>query len=57
MLRGIESIYSFKINSAESDKDKKLLAVGDELPCKDNQIIVRNESSDFLTVEFANDNN
>lgn len=57
VLRGIESIYSFKINSAESDKDKKLLAVGDELPCKDNQIIVRNESSDFLTVEFANDNN
>ena len=57
VLKGIESVYSFRINSAESDKDKKLLAVGDELTCGENQIFVQNKSTEAIVVGFENDSN
>lgn len=52
VLRTNESIYSFKINSTESDKEKKLLFVGDEMACSENQIFIRNESLDAIIVEY-----
>lgn len=51
-LRDNDNIYSFKINYADSDKDKKLKSVGDEILCKDDEIFIRNTSEDAIVVEF-----
>lgn len=55
-LRDNDNIYSFKINYDDSDKDKELKSVGDEMLCNDDEIFIRNTSKDAIVVRFANEN-
>lgn len=52
VLQNNENIYNFEINSAPSDSEKILTAVGTVLSCKADEIFVTRKDSDTVIVEF-----